>query len=151
MRKIIYTLPDGGVAVVAPVRNTHPVPEELEDLEIEGRAWERLPKDAINPEFVDDVPADRTFRGAWKADGGSIVCDMEKAIEIHKDMLRELRAPLLEQLDIDYMLALEKGNTAALADIASRKQALRDVTVDASIVNAKTPEELKLAIPDILK
>jgi hypothetical protein len=150
MRKIIYEKPEGGVAVVTPAINTHPVRENITEAQAEQRAWDRLPKDAISPRFVDSsvIPTDRTFRNAWKAD---LSVDMEKAKEIHRQRLRELRKPILEALDVEFMRALEKGDVAAQASLAAKKQALRDVTADPSIANASTPEELKVAVPSVLQ
>jgi len=152
MRKIIYTRPDGGVSVVTPVRNTLPVLESLTDAEIEQRAWNKLPPDAIDPRFVeaDAIPVDRSFREAWKADGAAIAHDMAKCREIHKERLRQLRAPKLAALDTEYMRADEAGDAAKKAEIAARKQALRDVTKAPEISAARTPEELKAAIPAAL-
>ena len=67
MRKIVYTNSSGILCVVHPVRNT--IGETLTtDAEIEQRAWNKLPTDAINPKFVNasDIPTDRTFRNAWE-------------------------------------------------------------------------------------
>jgi len=150
MRKIIYTRPDGGVSVVHPARNT--IGETLEtEAEIEQRAWNKLPADAINPQFVDTVPADRTFRGAWKMSQDGISVDMPKAVEIHKEKLRQLRAPKLAALDVAYQRADEEGDAAKKAEIVAQKRELRDVTNHQSVLGAKSPEELKLAIPDALK
>ena len=44
----------------------------------------------------------------------------------------------------------ETADTAAQADIAAQKQALRDVTEDARIEAASTPEELKALTLDVL-
>ena len=68
--------------------------------------------------------------------------NMDKAREIKKDMIRAERKPELESLDVDYMKALEQGDTAAQQAIVGVKQVLRDVTDDARIANASTPEEL---------
>ena len=151
MRKIIYTRPDGGLSVVGPVINTTP-PEQITEAQAEQRAWAKLPKDAINPRFVEEseVPTDRAFRNAW-VDTGTVAVDMPKAREIHKDNLRRQRAPLLVSLDVDYQRADERGDTAEKARVAAKKQALRDATADPSIAAAKTPEELKAAIPEALK
>lgn len=97
------------------------------------------------------LPQDRTFRAAWKPEDGTIAVDMGKAAEIHKDALRKVRAPLLADLDREQMTAISKGDTKAAADIEAKKQALRDVTADPDILAAKTPEDLKAAIPAILK
>ena len=94
------------------------------------------------------VPADRTFRGAWAFNGAAVEIDMAKARDIHRDNLRAERAPRLAKLDVDYMKALEtSGDTAA---IAAQKQALRDVTEDARIAGAATPEALKALTLDAL-
>ena len=89
------------------------------------------------------VPADRTFRGAWQFNGNAVEVDMAAAREIHKDNLRRERAPRLADLDVEFMRMLEQGDTAAQAAIAGVKQALRDVTADARIAAASTPDELK--------
>ena len=94
------------------------------------------------------VPADRTFRGAWQFNGAAVEIDMSAARDIHRDNLRAERAPRLAALDVDYMKALEtSGDTAA---IAADKQALRDVTADARIEAAATPDALKALTLDVL-
>jgi hypothetical protein len=87
------------------------------------------------------IPADRIFRGAWQFNGDAVEVDMTNALSIHKDNLRADRAPRLAALDVDYMKALETGEGAA--DIAAQKAVLRDVTSDARIDAAATPDELK--------
>jgi hypothetical protein len=89
------------------------------------------------------VPTDRTFRGAWQFNGSAVEVDMDAAKAIHKDNdnLRAERAPRLADLDVQYMKALEAGSGAA--DIAAQKQTLRDITSDARIASATTPDELK--------
>jgi hypothetical protein len=72
-----------------------------------------------------------------------ITVDMTKAREIKKDMIRTERAPKLEALDVEFMRAVEAGDTAKQAEISAKKQALRDATKDARIKSVKTPEELK--------
>jgi len=94
------------------------------------------------------VPADRTFRGAWAFNGAAVEIDMTKARDIHRDNLRAERMPRLAALDVAYMKALEQaGDTAA---IAAQKQALRDVTADARIAGAATPDALKALTLDVL-
>ena len=87
------------------------------------------------------VPTDRTFRGAWQFNGDAIEVDMAAAVAIHKDNLRAERKPRLADLDVQYMKALEAGSGAA--EIATQKQTLRDITNDARIAAAATPDELK--------
>jgi len=87
------------------------------------------------------VPTDRTFRGAWSFNGNAVEVDMAAARDIHKDNLRAERKPRLEALDVAYMKALEAGTGAA--EIAAQKATLRDITNDARLAAATTPDELK--------
>jgi len=87
------------------------------------------------------VPTDRTFRGAWQFNGNAVEVDMAAALAIHKDNLRAERAPRLADLDVAYMKALEAGTGAT--EIAAQKQTLRNITNDARIAAASTPDELK--------
>ncbi len=94
------------------------------------------------------VPEDRTFRDAWQFAGDVIEVDMDKAKDIHRDALRRERGPLLAELDVDLMKALETGTDNS--EVVAAKNALRDVTDDAKIAAAKTPEELKALTLDAL-
>ena len=55
-----------------------------------------------------------------------ITINIDRAKEIKKDRLREERKPLLEQLDVDYMRAMEQG--IETTTIVNEKQRLRDIT-----------------------
>jgi hypothetical protein len=96
------------------------------------------------------VPQDRTFRGAWQFNGSVVEIDMAAARDIHRDNLRAERNPRFEKLDADWFRAAETNDTTAQADIAAQKQALRDVTTDARIDAATTPDELKALTLDAL-
>jgi len=96
------------------------------------------------------MPTDRVFRGAWQFNGDAVEVDMVKARDIHRDNLRTERNPRLEALDTDWFRAAETGDTTAQSAIAASKQALRDVTSDARIEEATTPEELKALTLDVL-
>ena len=87
------------------------------------------------------VPTDRTFRGAWQFNGDAVDVDMTAALAIHKDNLRAERKPRLDALDIDFMQALEAGTSTT--QIATDKATLRDITDDARLAAATTPDELK--------
>ena len=67
--------------------------------------------------------------------------DMAKAREIHKNKIREARAPKFAELDIEFQKALETG--ASTTDIVSKKQALRDAPADSGIAAATTEAKLK--------
>ena len=71
-----------------------------------------------------------------------IEINLEKALEIHKTKLRERRELVFKDLDIQFMKALEQGNTTLSTEIGTKKQALRDIT-DIDISNISTLDELK--------
>lgn len=73
--------------------------------------------------------------------------NITKAKDIKLDIIRAERAPLLAQLDVEFMRAVEQGDTAKQAEISAKKQALRDATKDPEILEATTVEELKAADP----
>lgn len=88
-----------------------------------------------------DIPTDRTYRDAWVHDGKTIIHDMSKARDIHRNMLRHARAPKLVELDAAFMKAAEHGNPVVM--ISAQKQDLRDVTKHPDIEAAQTVDELK--------
>jgi flagellar motor switch/type III secretory pathway protein FliN len=71
-----------------------------------------------------------------------IKINLEKALEIHKTKLRERRELVFKDLDIQFMKALEQGNTTLSTEIGTKKQALRDIT-DIDISSVSTLAELK--------
>ena len=80
-----------------------------------------------------------------------IKVNMDKAREIKKDMIRAERNSKLAALDVDFMRAVESGDTDTQATIAAKKQALRDATDDPAIASASTPDELKAVRPAALE
>ena len=67
--------------------------------------------------------------------------DMAKAREIHKNNIREARAPKLAELDVEFQKAQE--TSADTSTIVAKKQALRDAPADSGIASASTADELK--------
>lgn len=70
--------------------------------------------------------------------------NIDKAKEIHKNLIRNVRNPLLQEKDVEYMRALEIGDTNKVAEIVSTKQELRDVTqiVDNVEIQGVTVQEV---------
>lgn len=150
MKRIIYTRPDGGISVIIPAEAARLKGES--DAKFAARIRDKdVPADAANVQIVDeaDIPTDRTFRNAWKqCPKGLPTVDMEKARDIHRDRLRAIRKPKLENLDVEFMRAVEGGKSTT--EIAAAKQALRDITKDPAIDAAKTPDDLKKVWPGTL-
>ena len=71
--------------------------------------------------------------------------NMQKARDIHRDKIRAARTSKLAAKDVEFMRAVEAGDTDAQATVAAEKQALRDATAAAAIDAATTPDELKAA------
>ena len=67
--------------------------------------------------------------------------DMAKAREIHKNKIREARAPKLAELDVEFQKALE--TSADTSAIVAKKQALRDAPADSAIESATDEAGLK--------
>ena len=143
MRKIIFTRPDGGLSVVHPSRNT--IGETLTtDAEIEQRAWDKLPVDAISPMFVDEsaIPTDRTFRNAWEHNGDSITQNITKAKSIAHDKRRQARSAEFAPLDIKATIPSE----AVAAEAARALIRTKYSEMQAGIDLATTVEQLTAQI-----
>jgi hypothetical protein len=150
-KKIVFTRPDGGVSIIYPCISVEDPPGMTFEQAL-ARARLNLPADAINPTEVTSaqVPVDTTFRNAWKHSVNGLEVDMPKARDLWRDKMREARAPLLTDLDVQYIRADEANDTAKKKQIADQKTALRDVTASPAIDAASTPEALKLVWPVIL-
>lgn len=129
MKVIVYDN-NGTLAVVVPA---------IQDLD---KILERSVPAGKEYRIIDasEIPNDRTFRNAWKYDKG-ITVDLNKAKEIHKEKLRKKRKPLLDALDVEFLVALE--NSGSTEEIIARKKFLRDITKATEIENASSVEELK--------
>ena len=68
--------------------------------------------------------------------------DVNRALYVHKKQIRTKREILFKDLDVQFMRALEVGNTTLAAEIGAKKQALRDIT-DIDVSNVTTLDELK--------
>jgi len=67
--------------------------------------------------------------------------DMAKAKDIHKQNLRSQRKLRFQEVDAEWMQAVEEG--ADTTAIKAKKKALRDAPAATAISNATTEEELK--------
>lgn len=93
-----------------------------------SRAAARSVPVGVTFEIVEDsaIPADRTFRNAWKHGAGAVTVDISMAKDLTKNRLRAERKPLLEAQDVLFQRALETD--ASTAEIVKEKQRLRDIT-----------------------
>lgn len=68
---------------------------------------------------------------------------MAKAKEIHKQNIRNARERIFKELDIEFQRAIETKDETKQAEIATKKQALRDAPADTDITNATDTNALK--------
>lgn len=70
-------------------------------------------------------------------DGAAMIkINLDKAKEILKDRVRAERAPMLSSLDVEFMRAVEAGDTQKQQEIASKKQSLRDATKSVDLISS---------------
>lgn len=91
---------------------------------------------------------DVEFMGAWTINGD---IDIEKAKEVWCNKIRVIRNARLKTLDLEWMKAMEKGQTTIASAIAADKQVLRDITQREELTKAKTLKEIKAFWPKILE
>jgi hypothetical protein len=130
-QRIIYTDPiTGNVCVVIPTGE-----EPIETVAV------KVIPPGISYKIVDasGIPADRSFRNAWKLEDDQITEDWAKSVEITKNRLREERKPLFEAADVKAMRDIESTG-AVSPETAALKQSLRDVTALADA--AQTRDDL---------
>ena len=69
--------------------------------------------------------------------------NIAKAKEIQKERFRQVRKPLLEALDIEYQRADEANDSSKKAEVATKKQALRDVTNNSTLNAASSAADIR--------
>ena len=138
---IIYTTPNNGIAILTPAPSWSGSLEELANKDIPSNATWKIVSES-------EIPSDTTFISALRLENNEIVTDINIAKEIWIDKFRSARTPLLAALDISFMRAVEAGDADLQKEIASKKQALRDVT---SIELPNTLEGIKATWPEVLK
>jgi hypothetical protein len=133
MEKVLLVKEGDDVIVVVPVSET----------------LEELSKKYTVSRIVDkkDLP-DSVFRSAWRFDGS---VDLEKAKEYCKDKIRVVRNQRLTELDLKWMLAMEKGDVNVASYVALQKQMLRDVTEREELTKAESLDAIKAFWPEILE
>lgn len=141
--KIAIEREDGGVSVMELVEGA--------ELDVEIAKWEEgTGLRAVSHRDAGELPTDRTFRNAWKITDKAIAVDMDKARGIQMERIREARDAKLSTLDVPFMKAIEAGDDAKRAEIATAKQTLRDLPATIDLTKAETPEALAAIWPEEL-
>lgn len=139
-QRILYTQPDGPVAIVVPVADL-------------AAGSEGAVPDGISFEVVDttDVPSDRTFRNAWTHDTSpaptKIVVDMVKAKVIAHDLRRAKRDEEMKPHD-DIVAKNIPGQDAVAAEAARAILRTKYATIQTDIDATADEAALKQVLVD---
>jgi hypothetical protein len=133
-QRIIYSTPDGGVAVVIPSG----------ELPIEAVLAKDVPA-GVQADIVDvsAVPSDRTFRNGWVKNGKAVGHDLAKCKTIAHEKRRAARAAEFAPLDVEATIPAKAQQAEAA------RQAIRDkyTAMQAQMDAAGSVEELKALLP----
>jgi hypothetical protein len=133
MNRIIYQTPEGGVAVIIPAES---VELALKDVP------EGVPYEIVT---TDEIPGDRFFRNAWKANGAAVEVDLVKAKAIGHDIRRTKRAE--EFAPFDEVIAKQiPGKDATQAEAKRQEIRVKYDAIQKAIDEASTPDEIKAAL-----
>lgn len=159
-KRVVYQNSSGGVSVITPAPEMFDPKSKTRVLlpQLKGATDEQIldfiiAKESLARNYilvdVSELPS-REFRNGWSLEVKQLTFDMKKCREIWLEKMRNARAPKLAALDVEYQRADEASDQAKKKEIAARKQELRDITQDARILSAKTPDDLKAIWPEVL-
>jgi hypothetical protein len=145
MNKIItFKTKNNGVGLLVPST------EREQTLTLEAIASQDLPPntswkiiDRRSLQAVDNIFLDALVWSEVK----EFEISFDKAKEIWRNSFRRARKPILEKLDVEFIKALEAGDTQKQQEIVTKKQQLRDIT---EMPLPDSLEGIKNTWPDIL-
>ena len=140
MKRIIYTNQEGGVSVIIPSA------EALQSMTVEQIALKDVPN-GLSYQIVEEeeIPTDRTFRGAWVLDNG-IKEDNAKATDIAKNKIRTWREDEFKKNDIILQNAIVDDDQEIRIEAVERRNYLRDKPAEC---DNKSVDELKVIIKNL--
>jgi hypothetical protein len=151
---IVYTRPDGEISVCHPLISRDDPPGFTIEEAVARALSKDVPSTAITVAVIEKMalPADRSFRAAWRQRGQGVSVDIASARDIHLARLRLERDAKLAATDGLMARATERGDAAERSKLAARRQALRDMPADAATALAavETLEDLKAVRPAVL-
>ena len=133
--RIIYQNQEGGVSIIIPANNHGMTIEEIAEKDVP----DNTPYEIVN---VADIPAARTFRGAWKKNGAAVDTDMPMAKEIAHDMRRIKRDEEFAPIDIKATIPSESAAAEMTRQVIRDKYAAIQVDID----GASTVDELSAVL-----
>lgn len=135
--RIIYPTQEG-VAVIVPAPECGLTIEEIAAKDVP----EGVPYEIVT---TDEIPADRTFRNAWKIGDCCVEHDLPRCREIAHDRRRAARAE--EFAPLDEQIAKQIPGTDP-QKVEAERQKIRDryAAMQQEIDAAATPDEMKAAL-----
>lgn len=131
---IIWKMPNGAVGLTK-IYNLDGCKDHFE-FAAKLKEQKLVPNDWVLVALNKDLPSDKDhdYFDAWVFDEKTQkvkVC-LDRAKEVHKNCMRVHRNQALQKLDGQFLQAMELGNEAAMAEIKTKKQRMRDFpsTVD---------------------
>lgn len=139
MKRIIYVDPEGNLCVVVPAPSWNGTIKELAEKDVpQGLAYKIVNEN--------EIPSDRTFRGAWVMDGSTVSHDMKKAREIKRNMMREERKSkfiaLDNEINKELVTAITTGDNTLILELERKRKILRDAPAMPEIDNAENIKQL---------
>lgn len=157
MKAILYNNDDNQFCVIFPNYNecTNDAEKELILQNIINKDLPKKPDGSMRQYFIkeyNELEDRRYVKPAWKLNEttGEIYFDYNVGIQIKKNQFRQLRKPLFEKLDTEFMKAIENSDFDTLNIIKNKKQVLRDIT-NINMSQYQTAQDLHNFIPDVLK
>lgn len=144
---IVWTAEDGSVRITQMIDDTIDVDEEIERIaaahpELTFRFKGKMSETGIAINYF--------YKALVLDEDDNFAYDMAKARLVWKDLLRQLREPKLQELDVQYQLADEEGDVELKAEIVAKKRILRDCTANPAIAAATSLNDLRRTLPELL-
>ncbi len=119
-QRIIYTNAEGGVSIIVPAGS---IEDCMKDIPA-GVEYEIV--------TTDDIPIDRTFRGAWEKQGKSVQHNLNKCKAIAHDKRRAARAAEFAPLDVEATIPAKAAQAEAARQAIRDKYAVMQTSIDAA-------------------
>ena len=137
--KIIYENPDGGVSVVIPAPGVEPA-NLISSVVPYGASWDIVEDDA--------VPADRTFRTAWRRGESGVCEDLDASKAVAHDIRRAKRSEEFRPHD-ELMAARIPGTDEVAVEAARQEIRDRYVVIEEEIDAAEEVEDLRVKVKSL--
>jgi len=151
---IVYKKEDGSVDILQPTVKRKKGVDEISflkavaELTFPGRKYIVTTDDFLKRSGFNLIGE---FRSALILTDNGLDFDMEKCKRIWVDKIRDHRDRQLRELDIEFMKAVEDGDTDGVKEIGDLKKILRNLPQDFLNMRFENIHQIKACWPDILQ